>query len=86
MTGNNDDRTAWRYYVGAALTGFIERYGDDGLSVKAAYAIADDMLAAEKERFPDMEAKAVAAKIERELAEFKKQQPDPLAGTANDGE
>ncbi len=46
-----DDRTAWRYYAGAALSGFIRRYNHVGLAANEACTIADKMLAAEKERF-----------------------------------
>jgi hypothetical protein len=82
-----DDRTAWRYYAGAALTGMLATNPQPGDVTaddiyKAVIIVANAMLAAEKERFPDMNS----AKIEQTYQEWKASQIDPLAGTANDGE
>jgi hypothetical protein len=90
-----DDRATWRYYAGAALTGLISHHAwnwdADSVATKVsdiATTIANAMLAAEKERFPEQPPRK---SLDEHLIEYlekldKQQHIHPLAGTANDGE
>ena len=89
----HDDRTAWRYYAGAALTGLLSnshpqvvkafaKYTElkEAAFAESAATFASEMLAAEKERFPAPKLMSIES-LNKELEELKSQQPDPLAGT-----
>ncbi len=74
-----DDRTAFRFYAGAALAAAVPQgWGAHPIDVpEYAVRIANAMLAAEKERFPV---------IPDDKYPIESYTIHPLAGTANDGE